>query len=129
MPVSAVMADVVDVASGRAARTFQAVLRSCSRQSTEILPQEEPEHRYYLRCTVDDRPHVLADVTDILGRYEVSISSLVQGESRTATDRNQAARLIIMTHRVNEGRMRAADAELDALDCLQGRSLRLPVAD
>lgn len=126
---SAVMADVVDVASGRAARTFQAVLRSCSRQSTEILPQEEPEHRYYLRCTVDDRPHVLADVTDILGRYEVSISSLVQGESRTATDRNQAARLIIMTHRVNEGRMRAADAELDALDCLQGRSLRLPVAD
>lgn len=126
---SAVTADVVDVAAGRAANTFRAVLRGHSEQSMAILPQEQSEHRYYLRCTVDDRPHVLADVTDILGRHEISISSLVQDESRLTTSGNQAARLIIMTHRVNEGRMRAADAELDALDCVQGRCLRLPVAD
>ncbi|MCH2201184.1 MAG: homoserine dehydrogenase [Fuerstiella sp.] len=126
---SAVMADVVDFATGRAINTFKAVLRSRDQNPVEILPQDEQKHRFYLRCTVDDRPHVLADVTDILGRHGISISSLLQDESRMATASDQAARLIIMTHRVSEGQMRSADAELDALSCVQGNCLRLPVAD
>ena len=126
---SAVMADVVDYASGRAVHTFESVLRLRSLAPLTVLSQDQPKHRYYLRCTVDDRPHVLADVTDILGRHEISISSLVQKESATSDLQSQCARLIIMTHRVSAGRMRAADAELDSLDCVQGRSLRLPVAD
>ena len=117
---SAVIADIVDSAAGRAVNTFKAVLRSCHQNSVPILPQDERQHRFYLRCTVDDRPHVLADVTDILGRHRISISSLLQDESRTATAQDQAARLIIMTHRVSEGQMRSADAELDALSCVQG---------
>ncbi len=125
---SAVMADVIDYACGRAVNTFQAVLRNRQQPSLTGLPQEEPAHRYYLRCTVDDRPHVLADVTDILGRHEVSISSMLQSEPSHPETPDQSARLIIMTHRVKEGRMRAADAELDALSCIQGRCLRLSVA-
>lgn len=125
---SAVMADLIDYASGRAATTFAALLRCRSRQPVTILPQEEPEHRYYLRCTVDDRPHVLADVTDILGRHGVSISSLLQEETTTSDSPDNTARLVIMTHIVSEGRMRAADQELDALECVRGPSLRLPVA-
>lgn len=126
---SAVMADVVDYAAGRAATTFGALLRSRSRQPVDILPQEEPEHRYYLRCTVDDRPHVLADVTDILGRHGISISSLLQEETTTSDSPDNTARLVIMTHRVSEGRMRAADSELEALSCVRGHCLRLPVAE
>ena len=126
---SAVVADVVDLAAGRAAHTFEAVLRLCSQEPVGILPQEQPEHRFFLRCLVDDRPHVLADVTDILGRHGISISSLMQGESRSSDMQPGAARLIIMTHRVSEGCMRSADAELDALNCVRGRCLRLPVAD
>jgi hypothetical protein len=34
-----------------------------------------------------------------------------------------------MTHRTNEGRFRAADAELEKLACLRGTSIRLPVAE
>lgn len=124
---SAVMADVVDLASGRASNTFQAVLRNRKQPPVDLQPQVEPEHRYYLRCTVDDRPHVLADVTDILGRHGISISSLLQEES-TGDLAGEAARLVIMTHRVSEGKMRQADAELDALDCIRDRCLRLPVA-
>ncbi len=126
---SAVVADVVDLAAGRAVHTFEAVLRLRSQQPVGILPQEQPEHRFFLRCLVDDRPHVLADVTDILGRHGISISSLVQKESRTSNVQSESARLIIMTHCVSEGCMRAADAELGALDCVQGDCLRLPVAD
>ena len=125
---SAVMADVVDYASGRARQTFQAVLRNRSADSFEIQSQEAPEHRYYIRCTVDDRPHVLADVTDILGRHGISISSLHQDEPTNDTD-HPRARLVIMTHRSDEGRMRRADQDLQQLDCVQGIPLRLPVAE
>jgi len=126
---SAVVADVVDYASGRAENTFRSVLRNRNAESFEVLPQESPEHRYYIRCIVDDRPHVLADVTDILGRHEVSISSLHQDEPESDAAGNPVARLVIMTHRTAEGRMRQADEDLNQLDCVRGESLRLPVAE
>jgi len=126
---SAVVADIVDYATGRAARTFQAILRNRSGQSFDILPQESPEHRYYIRCIVDDRPHVLADVTDILGRHGISISSLHQDEPVSDAAGDPTARLVIMTHRADEGRMRLADSELDQLECVRGKCLRLPVAE
>ncbi len=126
---SAVVADIVDYATGRAERTFQAILRNRAGQPFNILPQETPEHRYYIRCIVDDRPHVLADVTDILGRHEISISSLHQDEPVNEGAGDPTARLVIMTHRADEGRMRSADAELDQLDCIRGKCLRLPVAE
>ncbi len=126
---SAVVADIVDYATGRADRTFQSILRNRSGESFKILPQESPEHRYYIRCIVDDRPHVLADVTDILGRNGISISSLHQDEPVDDAAGDPIARLVIMTHRADEGRMRQADVELDQLTCVRGNSLRLPVAE
>jgi homoserine dehydrogenase len=126
---SAVVADIVDYATGRAARTFQAILRNQSGPSFEILPQESPEHRYYIRCIVDDRPHVLADVTDILGRNGISISSLHQDEPVHDAAGDPTARLVIMTHRADEGRMRLADRDLNQLECVRGKSLRLPVTE
>lgn len=125
---SAVMADIIDYATGRTAVTFQAILRNAQQTALPIQPAEELSRRYYLRLTVDDRPHVLADITDILGRNEISISSVHQDE--TAEDNTDgAARLVIMTHRTTEGRLQAADAELAALKSIRGASIRLPVAD
>lgn len=123
---SAVVADIVDYATGRAQLTFASVLRSlqqapCSVQSTDNL-----RRRYYLRFTIDDRPRVLADIASILGRHEISISSVRQDEPQSGTD---FARLVIMTHDTTEGRMREADADLEALSSIRGDSLRLPVID
>lgn len=125
---SAVVADIIDYATGRTAVTFQSILRSGQQSSLPIQPAEELSRRYYLRLHVDDRPHVLADITDVLGRNEISISSVRQDE----TPEDQAdgdARLVIMTHRTTEGRFRAADAELSKLACIRGTSIRLPVAE
>jgi len=126
---SAVMADIVDYTAGRAERTFQAILRNRTAQPLDVLPQEASEHRFYIRCIVDDRPHVLADVTDILGRHQISISSLHQDEPVDDASGDPTARLVMMTHRADEGRMRLADAELGQLDCVRGDCLRLPVAE
>lgn len=125
---SAVIADIIDYATGRTALTFQSILRSDQQPSLPIQPADELIRRYYLRLNVDDRPHVLADITDVLGRNEISISSVRQDE--TPEDRADGdARLVIMTHRTTEGRFRAADAELKKLACIRGASIRLPVAE
>lgn len=125
---SAVMADIIDYATGRTAATFQSILRTAQQPALPIQPAEELSRRYYLRLNVDDRPHVLADVTDILGRNDISISSVRQDETPEDTE-NGAARLVIMTHRTTEGRLRATDAELSQLKCIRGTNIRLPVAD
>ncbi|MCA9063605.1 MAG: homoserine dehydrogenase [Planctomycetaceae bacterium] len=128
---SAVVADLIDYATGRAALTFQSLLRSQSGCPIPLQPAEDLSRRYYLRFTVEDRPHVLADLTDVLGRHQISISSVRQDETPEESETGDCglARLIIMTHRTTEGRLRAADAEIAKLACLRGERIRLPVAD
>jgi homoserine dehydrogenase len=126
---SAVVADLVDLASGRAAITFQSLLRQQTRTPLALQPQEELSRRYYLRFTVADRPHVLADIADILGRHDISISSVRQDETEDSDDDSSVARLVIMTHRTTEGRLREADTAIAALPSVHGNRIRMPVAD
>ena len=126
---SAVMADVIDYATGRAAITFQSILRMLGQKPVQLQPQEELSRRYYLRFTVADRPHVLADIADILGRNEISISSVRQDETDDIDDESGVARLVIMTHRTTEGRLRNADREIAELSSIRGDRIRMPVAD
>ncbi|HQX53983.1 MAG TPA: homoserine dehydrogenase [Planctomycetaceae bacterium] len=126
---SAVIADLIDYATGRAAITFQSILRQQAMPPVSLQPQEELSRRYYLRFTVADRPHVLADIADILGRHEISISSVRQDETEDIDDESGVARLVIMTHRTTEGRLRNADTEIAALSSIRGDRIRMPIAD
>ncbi len=127
---SAVMADIIDYATGRSAVTFASILRSIGVPQIPVQPSEELNRRYYLRFTVEDRPHVLADVTDVLGRNEISISSVRQDETpEDDEDGAGLARLVIMTHRTTGGRLATADKELRQLACIRGDSINLPVTD
>ena len=127
---SAVMADIIDYATGRSAVTFASILRSTGMSQLPLQPPEELTRRYYLRFTVEDRPHVLADITDVLGRNQISISSVRQDETpEDDEDGAGLARLVIMTHRTTEGRLATADKELRQLACIRGDSINLPVAD
>lgn len=127
---SAVVADIVDHATGRAAVTFASLLRSIDADAIPVQPRSELSRRYYLRFTVLDRPHVLADITDVLGRNQISISSVRQDETPEDDENGHGmASLVIMTHRTTEGRLAAAADELTGLSCIKGDSIRLPVAD
>ncbi|MGB0738425.1 MAG: homoserine dehydrogenase [Planctomycetaceae bacterium] len=126
---SAVMADIVDYATGRAQQTFQSLLRTRCNDRYSLLPADDLTRRYYLRFRVSDQPHVLADIADILGRHDISISSVRQDETRESGDQSGVARLVVLTHSTTEGNLRAADLELAKLDTLHGSRIRLPLAD
>lgn len=130
---SAVVADLVDVAIGRAQQTFPLLDLWQQESSLNVLPPERIERRYYLRFKVVDKPHVIADIADILGRHEISLASIIQHEApeRDAADASTDAvvPLVIMTHRTSEGRMRDAESELERLPTVAAGIMRMPVAD
>ena len=130
---SAVVSDLLDMAIGRAQLTFSRLDLWRQHDSFPVLPAEEISRRYYLRYNVEDRPHVLADIADILGRNQISLASVIQHEAPEVESAPSTAEsfvpLVIMTHRSTEGRMRAADVELDQLTSLRLPRIRMPVAD
>ena len=129
---SAVVADMIDTITGRTRLTFPQLEIWRSPPPFAIQPSEKIASRYYLRFNVDDQPHVLADIADILGRNGISIASVIQHEPPAPADRSGAGAvvpLVIMTHRTTEGCLRSAEVELSRLPSLKPPHVRLPVAD
>ncbi len=129
---SAVVADLIDIAIGRAQLTFRRLDLWREAPQLPVQSAEEISRRYYLRFNVEDRPHVIADITDILGRQGISIASVILHEAPECdapNDTESVVPLMIMTHQTTEGRLRAADAQLDRLPALIPPRIRMPVAD
>jgi homoserine dehydrogenase len=126
---SAVVADLIDLAVGRAQRTF-ATLKLWSGQTNglQLYSSDAVRSRFYLRLFVEDRPGVLADVTRVLANHHISIASVIQHE---APEDHEGGRvhLVIMTHTALTGDFRAAVAELDRLPRVVPPSVYYPVGD
>jgi len=127
---SAVLADIIDTAVGRAQLTFATLDLTSNDSPYQVQPTDEIVRKFYLRFNALDQPHVLADITDILGRNGISIASVIQHESpENEGDEPDVVPVFIMTHRTTEGRMRAAETELNQLDSLHSPCVRMSVAE
>ena len=81
----------------------------------------EARSSFYLHLEVADRPGVLAQVADVLGRNEVSVRSVVQRGHGTD------ARLVMVMHEGPESSFYAALREIAPLDFLRAapRAIRV----
>ena len=126
---SSVVADLIDLAVGRAQRTFAvAKLWSKEGRGYSIEPSEKVRSRFYLRLMVIDQPGSLADVCQALAAQGISISSLVQHEAPEGVP-NQAVPLVIMTHYAETGKFRAAVKVIDLLPAIQQPAVSYSVDD
>ena len=130
---SAVVADLIDVAVGRTALTFPRLELWGEAKPYDVLPSDEITGRFYLRFQVEDRPHVFADIADILGQHNISIASIIQHESPELDEQNGGPHpivpLVVMTHRTQLGKLLSADRALSELSALREPRVRLLVAD
>jgi homoserine dehydrogenase len=126
---SAVVADIIDMAVGRAQRTFQ-TLRLWSGNGGDIAlqPSAMVRSRFYLRALITDRPGVLAEIAHDLAQHQISISSVIQHEALDEQE-GDTVPLVIMTHTAPTGNFRAALAEIDRLGSVTAPSVYYPVAD
>ena len=93
---SAIMGDVIDVARNIQFDCCGRISCTCYKD-LPIKKINEIESRYFLRLKVEDRAGVLAKIADTLGRYNVSISQVIQKDSREGT-----AELVVITAKVKE---------------------------
>jgi homoserine dehydrogenase len=128
---SSVVADLIDMAVGRAQQTFRS-LRLWSGNHCDIIlrdPNTMPS-RFYLRMMVEDRPGVMADITRILADQHISIASVIQHEAiEPAEVEEKIVPLIIMTHTVSTGNFLDAVRTIDRLRSVRPVSVHYPVGD
>ena len=78
---SAVVADLIDMAVGRAQQTFDSLRLWSGNHGNNVLRDPNAvRSRFYLRMMVEDRPGVMADITRILADREISIDAMIQKE-------------------------------------------------
>lgn len=124
---SSVVADVIDIAVGRAQKTFAAMKLWSGGREFSIVPSEKVRSKFYLRLLVKDEPGVLADVCRRLADERISIASVIQHEP--LSDAEKMVPLVIMTHLAETGRFRAAAAVIGKLASVAGPAVYFSVDD
>jgi homoserine dehydrogenase len=125
---SAVVADLISTVAGRTAITFR-LLNLWTTDGEPAVHTRDPGKvpgRFYLRFNVDDRPGVMSEITGILSRHQISISSVIQHETEEE-DASNAVPLVIMTHTSAEGDMVEAMKTINQLASVHPNSVRMRV--
>ncbi|MBL8892685.1 MAG: homoserine dehydrogenase [Planctomycetaceae bacterium] len=124
---SAVVADMIDVAVGRAAITF-GNLKLWSEQPPRVDLRDHAytKSKYYFRFDVADQPGVLAQIAGILGRHQISIASVHQYD-RDKDPVTETVPLVIVTHSALEQHTGLAQREIQNLDVVRAKGERLRI--
>ena len=125
---SAVIADIIDVTRTLTTdpenRVPHLAFQADALSDMPVVSMEDVETAFYLRLSAKDEAGVLAEVTSILGEQHISIEAIHQKQPEQKGDN---ANIILLTHRVNEGNMNAAIAQIEALPVIDGHIMRIRV--
>jgi homoserine dehydrogenase len=112
---SAVVADIIDMASGRFSSAFNVSADKLKKQ--EFLGIAEHKGGYYIRITVEDKAGVLADITDIFRDEKISVNSMLQKSHIEGTN----AHIIVVTHKTFEKSIIKAVEKIEKIDSVLGQ--------
>ncbi|MDT4331821.1 homoserine dehydrogenase [Methylomonas sp. MED-D] len=123
---SAVVADLVDVVRAMTSdpenRVPHLAFQADAIADIPVLSADAIRTAYYLRLTAEDKPGVLADVTRILAKYNISIEALIQKEPPQG---ETSVAIIMLTQQTLEKEMNAAIADIEALTTVSGKVARI----
>jgi homoserine dehydrogenase len=121
-----VVSDMIEIGRNIFARVAGAPRPTRPRpvQPRALLAIEDIRTRYYLRFGVHDQPGVLGRLMTLLGAHQISIAQLAQDGRSADAD---PVWVVVLTHEASERDVRAALAEIDALDvvCQRTRVIRI----
>lgn len=123
---SAVISDIVDIVRVLTGdpehRVPPLAFQDDAISDIPVLSSEQFQTAYYLRLSAEDKPGVLADVTSILAKHNISIEALIQKEP---LEGNTSLPVIMLTQTTLEQEMNAAIAEIEALSTITGSISRI----
>ncbi len=107
---SAVVGDIINIASALKLPDFASYFQlPISSQVSDVFPIEETINAYYIRLETEDAPGVIGSLGQAFGHHGVSLHSVTQ--KHVADD---AATIVLLTHRVKERQAQAALGEISA---------------
>ncbi len=125
---SAVVSDLVELGRNLLiqAKGRRVPLLSYQKASIERIPLKKIEDvvmPYYMRFAALDRPGVLSKISGILGRNDISISSVIQKGRKI----KGAVPIVMMTHEAKERNVRQALEKIGQLNVIAGKTTLLRV--
>lgn len=121
---SAVVADIIDIVrdisytEDGAGTVPQLAFENLT--DLPILSHSEMTTAYYIRLNVIDQPGVLAEVTTILSRADISIDAILQQPRH-----KNLIPIVILTHPVVESKMEQALQQIQSLTATRGEIVRI----
>ena len=120
---SAVLSDVLAIALGTAPLLFQRLPLLTKKKELPFVPSSQIVSRNYLRVTALDVPGVMAQITNILSKHQISLAGINQHESKAG----QSVPIVITTHEAKDGNIAKAIAEIDQLKSITANTVRIRV--
>ncbi|MFH1825235.1 MAG: homoserine dehydrogenase [Candidatus Firestonebacteria bacterium] len=121
---SAVISDIIYIARNiinGVAGKVPSVFFKKERIKRKIKSIREIKFRYFLRFIVVDYPGALASISGILGKFNISISSVIQKEQR----KGNKVPVIIMTYEAEEKNMKLSLEEIDKLPIIKEKTFAI----
>ncbi len=118
---SAVAADIMDLVYGDTRPVFHGP--NLGRGRFEYAPKRSLVSKFYVRFNVQDKPGVIAKISDTLARHEVSIESILQ---KPPTNPQHVA-IVLTTQKCHEATLNAAIDELSGFDEFIEKPLLMPI--
>ena len=116
---SAVVADIVDVALNLKHNCVHRVPAfRVGKQFNKFNSISEIETEFYIRLSVEDKPGVIAEISEILSLNNISISSFVQKDG----DDDTRKKLVILTHSVQEEYLRNVIVKIEKLSIVNDKA-------
>jgi len=113
---SAVVSDLQDAVRDLQAGLFRRKIFVLQDKTIKRLRRiDQTQGRYYIRFMVVDRPGVLAAISGVLAKFDVSIASVTQKERRKA----KVVPIVMIVHEVKERNLRLALARIAKLNVVK----------
>ena len=118
---SAVIGDIMEAAAGKG---------GCSdwllkHKALPVCDAKNISIRCYLRLSLKDQPDVIAQVAHVLGKNKISIASMIQKEQNAG----EQVPVVFLTHKALEKDYAAAMEEIERLDVVDGKPVRMAIED
>lgn len=119
---SAVVSDIADIARNIVTNSVGRISLDSSGKKN-LRKMDDVQSMYYFRFSAIDKPGVLSKISGILGKYNISIVSVIQ----KGRHEGKAVPLVVLTHKAREKNVLAALKEINRLSMVAGKSVFIRV--
>lgn len=133
---SAVVSDIVDIAksiSNNIGREIEITSMNWKHKDLNLTKVKDFFTRYYVRFTVPDKTGILAKISSVFAKYNISIAAVLQKEKVINKIKEELPKgtvpLVILTHTASENNLQSAVKEIQDSGFVEGKSIIIRVED